>query len=74
MHLRKTTSAGVVTIADDSSAVVTLNSSKRITDVSYGATPTVVAAIPQHSVGVNDLWEWGKLNDNGFFNVIFTNR
>jgi len=72
MHLKKTTSAGVVTFFEGELAV-TLNSTGRITDVTYGVTPTTVAAIAQFSPGSNDLWEYGVL-DAAFFNTYFSNR
>jgi hypothetical protein len=74
MHLRKTTSAGVVTLIQDSSSVISLDANKRITNVEYGSTPTTVAVSAYTPATPNDLWEYGKLNDNGFFNVIYTNR
>jgi len=72
MHLKKTTSAGVVTFIEGE-IQVTLNSTGRITDVTYGVTPTTVAAIAQYVVGSNDLWEYGVL-DSKFFNTYFSNR
>ncbi len=72
MHLRVRTAAGVQTITNDG-VVLTVNATGRITDVTFGPTPTVVAAIPAFD-GTNTYYEYGLLNDAGGIDAIFTNR
>lgn len=71
MHIKITTAAGVATYIEGEIQVV-VSAAGRITDITYGVTPTVVAAIAAYN-GTNTRYEYGELNDCGFFNKIFSN-
>ena len=71
MLLKITTAAGVKTFSNQLNSVV-VSAANKITDISYGVTPTTVAGIAAYDAS-NTKYELGHLTEGGYFSAIYSN-